>query len=284
MAWLSVRSQHGHMILRVEDLDTVRCTPERAELLKDDLRWLGLTWEGGCHAPYEQSRRTVLYQRALEQLNAQGLVYPCFCTRAELHAVNAPHSTDGQILYPGTCRTLTPEEILQRLRKRPAAYRLRVPAETIGFRDGLKGYYAERLDCTCGDFLLRRSDGLFAYQLAVVVDDGAMGVTEVVRGADLLSSTPRQLLLYRLLNLSAPKFYHIPLLLSGDGRRLSKRDGDMDMGALREKYTPEQIMGKLAYLGGLRSNAEAVTAAELIPEFDWANVPRENIRVPDGLF
>ena len=213
-------------------------------------------------------------------------MYPCFCTRAELHAASAPHREDGQVIYPGTCRRLSPEEAAERARRtgRPPALRLRVPEEEITFTDGHMGTYGEFLPRDCGDFLLRRSDGMFAYQLAVVVDDGAMGVTEVVRGADLLSSTPRQLWLYRTLGLPAPEFYHLPLLLAPDGRRLSKRDGDQSLEHLQAKYTPEQIIGKLAWVCGLTDTPDPCRPAELVDGFSWEKVPRQDICLPEGLF
>lgn len=289
LVWLSAHQQGGRVILRIEDLDTARCPRKYARQMEEDLRWLGLTWEegpgvGGPDAPYEQSQRTALYQAALDQLTAQGLVYPCFCTRAELHAASAPHRSDGQVVYPGTCRDLTPEQVAERRQQRSPALRLRVPDQVVQFQDGHMGVYQENLAADCGDFLLRRSDGMFAYQLAVVVDDAAMGVTEVVRGADLLSSTPRQLLLYQLLGWKAPTFRHFPLLLTSDGRRLSKRDADAGLDVLRDRCTPEEILGKLAYLAGFHPSAEPRTAQQLLAEFDWDKVPREDICIPEGLF
>ena len=289
LAWLSARQQGGKVLLRIEDLDTARCPRRYADQMAEDLEWLGLTWDegpgaGGPDGPYYQSERTAFYQAALERLEARGLVYPCFCTRAELHAASAPHREDGQTVYPGTCRSLTPEEIAERRRTRAPALRLRVPDETWGFTDGHLGPYRENLARDCGDFLLRRSDGLFAYQLAVVVDDAAMGVTEVVRGADLLSSTPRQLYLYHLLGLTPPRFCHAPLLLAPDGRRLSKRDADAGLDDLRPRMTAEALLGKLAYLAGFHPSAAPAPAEALLEEFDWDRVPREDIRIPEGFF
>lgn len=167
---------------------------------------------------------------------------------------------------------------------RSPALRLRVSDREIGFLDGNLGWYAENLERDCGDFLLRRSDGLWAYQLAVVLDDADMGVTQVVRGSDLLSSTPRQLYLYDLLGLTPPEFYHVPLLLSPDGRRLSKRDHDLSLDALLERNVPEDIVGGLAYLAGLNPEATPRTPESLLPDFDWEKVPKSDIYVPDGLF
>lgn len=290
LSYLSVKSRGGEWILRIEDLDTARCRPDYARQVEEDLRWLGLAWDeggsaGGPDAPYFQSQRTALYEAALARLRGMGLVYPCFCTRAQLHAASAPHREDGLTVYPGTCRGLTPEDIARReAAGRKGALRLRVPEETVTFTDGHLGEVTEYLPTDCGDFLLRRSDGLFAYQLAVVVDDAAMGVTEVVRGADLLSSTPRQLLLYELLGWEAPEFFHFPLLLSPDGRRLSKRDGDLGLGALRERYTPEEIIGKLAYLAGQNPGGGPRTPEALAEDFHWDAVPRRDIPLPEGLF
>lgn len=289
LAWLSARQKGGGVLLRIEDLDTARCPRRYADQMEEDLRWLGLHWDRGpgaegCHGPYYQSQRTEVYQAALEKLEGMGLVYPCFCTRAELHAASAPHRSDGQTVYPGTCRHLTLPQIAERAKARAPALRLRVPEEEIVFRDGHMGLQRQRLDTECGDFLLRRSDGLFAYQLAVVVDDAAMGVTEVVRGADLLDSTPRQLLLYRLLGLRAPEFYHFPLLLACDGRRLSKRDADAGLDVLRPRTSAEEILGKLAYLAGFNPSAAPRSAESLLPDFTWDKVPKEDIRIPEGLF
>ena len=289
LAWLSARQQGGQVVLRVEDLDIARCPRRYAKQVEADLAWLGLTWDegpvvGGGNGPYYQSERGGLYQAALDHLTEMGLVYPCFCTRAELHAASAPHREDGQTVYAGTCRNLTADQVRQRMARRPPALRLRVPDETVSFLDGHMGSYGENLAQDCGDFLLRRSDGLFAYQLAVVVDDAAMGVTEVVRGADLLASTPRQLLLYRLLNLPAPAFYHVPLLLVPDGRRLSKRDADAGLDALQDRYGPSEILGKLAYLAGLNPGAGPRTARDLTADFAWDKVPQGDIRIPAGLF
>lgn len=281
LAWLSVRSQGGRMVLRIEDLDPVRCWTEYAAQLEDDLRWLGLAWdEGGMQGgpAYFQSCRTEVYAAAFDRLYAQGLVYPCFCTRTELHAASAPHLSDGRACYPGTCRNLSADEIAGRRLSRAPAWRIRVPNEEIGFHDRLQGFYAENLSNTTGDFILRRSDGIYAYQLAVVIDDGAQGITEVLRGRDLLDSTPRQLYLYRLLGLKPPVFSHIPLLLSPDGRRLSKRDRDLDLGMLRTQYrSPEPLLGYLASLAGLLDRPFPVSANDLVPLFSLNLLPRSDI-------
>ena len=220
------------------------------------------------------------YQRSsssamCKKLIASGLTYPCFCTRAELHAASAPHASDGTPIYAGTCRHLSPAEVAQRTAVRPPATRLRVPEanspfDTIEFVDGVYGEQRELLSSECGDFLIRRSDGIFAYQLAVVVDDAAMGVTEVVRGNDLLSSTPRQMYLQHLLGYPHPHYAHVPLLVAADGRRLSKRDHDCGMDELRERFgSPEALLGYIAHLAGIAPDVKPRSAAELVELFSW---------------
>ena len=290
LAWLSARSENGRMVLRIEDLDTFRSRPEFARQLERDLLFLGLDWDeggsmGGPSDPYYQSRRTELYHAALESLKKQGLVYPCFCTRAELHAANAPHAGEGDSVYNGRCRDMPPQEAAARAQSHAPALRLRVPAETIRFQDGHYGPISQNMAMECGDFILCRSDGIMAYQLAVVVDDATMGVTQVVRGRDLLSSTPRQLLLYQLLGLRPPSFFHVPLLLAPDGRRLSKRDGDLSLDTLLSHgCTAQDLIGRLGYLAGLLDRPEPVSPQELLPAFQWGKIPREDIRLPKGLF
>ena len=282
-------SQIQTLEIRIAD-NTYTLTPEKdADLLEQDLAWLGLVWDeggstGGPHGPYYQSECADIYTGQYKKLEAQGLVYPCFCSRAQLHAASAPHTSDGNVIYPGTCRGLTAEEIAEKRKKKAPAYRLMVPDENITFTDGCMGEHAENLLRDCGDFYLRRADGVFAYQLAVVVDDARMGVTEVVRGADLLSSTARQLYLYRLLGLPAPKFAHCPLLLASDGRRLSKRDGDQSLENLRARYTAEDIVGRLAYAYGLQEEPAPRTPESLIKDFSWDKVPKKDICLPEGLF
>ena len=289
LAWLSAKSQGGSIVLRIEDLDAERCPRIYAQQLEQDLAWLGLFWDeggssGGPNGPYYQSECGDIYTASYKKLQEKGLVYPCFCSRAQLHAASAPHTSDGNVIYPGTCRDLTPEQIAEKSKTKAPAYRVRVPDEVIRFTDGCMGPHSENLLRDCGDFYLRRGDGVFAYQLAVVVDDARMGVTEVVRGADLLSSTARQLYLYRLLGLPAPRFAHCPLLLAPDGRRLSKRDGDQSLENLRAKYTAEEIVGKLAYAYGLQEEPAPRTPESLVADFSWEKVPRHDICLPEGLF
>ncbi|MBE6469782.1 MAG: tRNA glutamyl-Q(34) synthetase GluQRS [Coriobacteriaceae bacterium] len=272
LAWLSARSRGGRVVMRVEDLDPRAKSGPWTELLMDDLRWLGLLWDG--EAVYQHDRLD-LYEEAVCRLRERGLTYPCFCTRAELHAASAPHASDGTPLYPGTCRGLSPDQVAERSAGRPPAWRLRVPepgdpAGAYAFTDRTFGAHRQELATACGDFLVRRSDGVFAYQLAVVVDDAEMGVTEVVRGRDLLDSVPRQLYLQDLLGLAHPAYAHVPLLTAPDGRRLSKRDRDLDMGELRARFgTAERLLGHLAFAAGLAPAADPVSAERLADGFNW---------------
>lgn len=283
LAWLSAKAEGGEVLLRIEDLDIVRSRREYIEKAAADLQFLGMDWDLGG-TDLLQSERSAFYREQLEKLEALGLVYPCFCTRAQLHAASAPHASDGEPVYDGRCRELAPAEVEKLAKDRIPALRLKVNDEIITFTDGHYGPVTQNLATECGDFILRRSDGIFAYQLAVVADDAAMGVTQVVRGRDLLSSTPRQLYLYRLLDLKAPAFYHTPLLLAPDGRRLSKRDGDLSLDSLRSRYTAPEIVGRLAYLAGLIDRPEALVPAELVPHFSWEKVPKEDILLPLDLF
>lgn len=282
IAWLSAKSQGGEMLFRSEDLDPDRSRSAYALQAQRDLEALGLFWdrEESC-----QSQRFDFYKSQLRRLEDRGLVYPCFCSRAQLHAASAPHASDGEPLYAGTCRSLTPAQIAEKSRTRSPALRLRVPEETIAFEDLHYGSQSQYLPVDCGDFILRRSDGVYAYQLAVVADDGDMGVTQVVRGRDLLSSTPRQILLYRLLGYPEPEFGHTPLLVSNDGRRLSKRDGDTSLaGILGRGYSPRDVVGALACLAGLLPEPAPAAPEELLPLFAWEKLPREDIPLPPGLF
>ncbi len=270
MAWCSVRKQGGTMLLRIEDLDPDRCRREYAGQLKKDLLWLGLNWDVESTP---QSERSEVYEDYFEKLGE--LVYPCYCTRNELHDASAPHATDGQPIYAGTCRNLTDAE--RAAKTRTPAWRVRVPEKTVRFTDGVFGEVSENLAKDCGDFILRRSDGVYAYQLAVVVDDGEAGVTEIVRGCDLLSSTPRQLWLQEQFGFQAPQYYHVPLLIAPDGRRLSKRDRDLDLGALQNRFSAEYLIGKLAFAAGLTETDAAVSAKELSAVFDWKYIRKEPI-------
>lgn len=281
LAWLDVRSCGGRMVLRIEDLDPERCTTQRAAQLVDDLEWLGLDWdEGGLTPEYMQSCRSELYAAAFEKLSDRGLTYPCYCTRAERLAAGAPHREDGTVVYSGRCAALTGEErkAMEAMGRRPA-FRVRVPDELWTIHDGHMGVYTENLRRDCGDFILRRSDGVWAYQLAVVVDDALMGINHVVRGSDLLSSSPRQAWLHTMLGYEPPRFTHLPLLTDASGRRLSKRDGDLDLSVLRERYTPAELTGHLAVSAGLLEEYRPVTPWELVGLFSWEKVPAHDLVV-----
>ena len=279
MAWASVCSQNGSLILRIEDLDIRAHNPQYTSLLLDDLQWLGLTWDKG---PYYQSKRTELYQEALSDLKQQGLLYPCFCSRADLHAAQAPHASDGTYVYAGTCRNLSQSEREELSAHKIPATRMQVPHKIYTFEDRVYGPTSQNLAESCGDFIVQRADGVFAYQLAVVVDDADMGITEVVRGSDLLSSTPRQLYLQDVLGLSHPTYAHLPLLVAPDGRRLSKRNHDLDLGVLRSQgKTPEEILGFLAYCAGLTEENEPLSAVQIANRFSWETLRahRKNVVV-----
>ena len=268
IAWLSAKSRNGAILLRMEDLDTQRTSEEFAQILREDLLWLGLTWDD---EQLPQSRRSPVYDRYFEKLMDEKLLYPCFCTRSQLHSVNAPHLSDGTYVYPGTCRNL-----VQRPNK-PHSWRVTVPDRDWTFTDLLQGPYTQNLSTDCGDFVVRRADGVYVYQLAVTVDDGEGGVTEVVRGVDLLSSAPRQMYLQELLGFSQPTYGHVPLLLAPDGRRLSKRDKDLDLGELRKYLTPAQLIGSLAHTAGLLDRCVPISARELAGEFSWEKLKKEDI-------
>ena len=269
IAWLSVRSQKGRMVLRMEDLDTQRTSDEYACILRDDLRWLGLDWDEETPA---QSKRSAVYDQYFSRLEALSLLYPCYCTRSQLHSVNAPHLSDGTYVYPGTCRDLTDPPA-----DRAPAWRVRVPDKLWEFDDLVFGHYTQNLAAQCGDFVVRRADGVYVYQLAVTVDDGEAGVTEVVRGMDLLSSAPRQMYLQSLFGFAHPRYAHVPMLMAPDGRRLSKRDKDLDLGQLRLRAAPERLIGALAFSAGLIDKEQPISARELAAVFDWAKLRKEDI-------
>lgn len=286
LSWLSVRSQNGEMLLRIEDLDPDRCKHSYAEQLCADLCWLGLDWDegpekDGGHGPYYQSERRSLFEEALQTLTAHGLIYPCFCTRAQLHAASAPHTSDGVFRYAGTCRNLTAKEIEEKRRIHAPALRFRVPDGLVEFEDRFLGPQSFDVQAMFGDFLVRRSDGVHAYQLAVSVDDACMGVTEVIRGSDLLTSTGCQIQLLRALGAAPPQYGHIPLLVNSEGRRLSKREHDLDIGVLRSRFSAEELCGRLAHLLGMMDRPEPISARELIPLYRTANLSRPTITVPD---
>ena len=279
IAWLSIRSKNGYFLLRMEDLDTQRTNSEFADILRDDLIWLGLNWDEETPA---QSTRRAVYDRYFAILKEKELLFPCYCTRSQLHSVNAPHASDGTYVYPGTCRDLTPAQ--KATFDRAPSWRVRVPNRDYEINDLCQGIYKENLLTDCGDFVVRRADGIYVYQLAVTVDDGEAGVTEVVRGQDLLSSAPRQMYLQELFSFTQPTYGHVPMLLAPDGRRLSKRDKDLDLGYLRMHLTPETLIGTLAYCAGLIDKETPISAEELAKEFSWNKLQRDAIFMTNTLF
>ncbi len=262
LAWLDARSRGGEVVLRIEDLDQARCRPEFAELVRVDLDWLGLDWDVETTP---QSRRTDAYDAAIAYLTQLDAVYECFCSRRDIDTQSAPHGLTGERRYPGTCAHLNSAQRSERGRTRPPALRVRMGAEPVEIRDRVIGPIRQRVDREVGDVLVRRSDGLYAYQLAVVVDDAADGVTDVVRGADLALSTPRQAILAELLGLSRPAYAHVPLMLGDDGQRLAKRNGARSLAELREDgVRPAEVVGQLAASAGLIETPEPLQPVDLL--------------------
>lgn len=281
ISWLDTRSLKGEMVFRLEDLDPQRSRQSFAEMIAEDLSWLGLDWDegpdvGGPFGPYAQSQRRVLYEAHLQALMAKGLVYPCICTRSELHDASAPHASDGEPIYAGTCRRRTQAELTAvtlSMPHRQPAMRLKVTETPIEFVDLHYGPQSQRLDQISGDFILRRSDGVHAYQLAVSVDDALMGISRVVRGEDLLSSVGRQIYLHQLMGFKPPVYGHVPLMVGIDGKRLSKRHFATDFGYWRNQgVKPEEIVGYLAYKAGLIDRYEPTSASALVPVFSWHKI------------
>lgn len=287
MSWLSARKSGLRWILRIEDLDPQRSKREHALWIEDDLEWLGLDRdEGGLadkgeHGPYSQSLRHGIYAEMLGRLDATGLTYPCICTRSDIMATQAPHQSDGRVIYGGRCRpAVMPHDAAMEWPERPHATRLWTGDAVMTFDDAVFGRQRVVLADECGDFVLRRADGAWAYQLAVVADDALMGVTEVVRGCDLLLSTGQQLYMYGLLGFEAPRYAHVPLVCNMEGRRLSKRDGSLSMEALRRRHRPEEIVGLLAHMANLIDAPVSCRPEELTELFDWSKLGRENVMVP----
>ena len=277
LAYLSARSSGGRFLLRIEDVDIPRCPRCLADQCIEDLQYLGFDWD---EPPLYQSQRGEIYQHYFDLLKEKGLVYPCFCTRAQLHAAQAPNLGDHEPVYAGTCANLTQVQQAERAKTRSPAMRMRVQDKTVSVLDGHYGAFSENLAHDCGDYIIRRSDGLWGYQLAVVIDDALTGVTEVVRGRDILFSTPRQIELYETLGFTPPAFYHIPLLTDSQGRRLAKRDKDLDLSALSQRYTPQQILGALACSCGILPENRPASLNELVKLFDWQHVRHNDLRLP----
>ena len=290
-AWLSIRSRGGTFLWRLEDLDPPRVVPGMAALQMEDLAWLGLDWDegpdlGGPCAPYEQSRRSALYEDALDRLATAGRLFPCRRSRKDLASIaSAPHGLDGGAPYPASFRpaSLDPGwlEALRRMERPDAALRFRVDDRPVLWHDRVFGAREERVDRTVGDFVLKRRDGLYAYQLAVVVDDLAMGIDEVVRGADLLDSTARQIQLYEALGGTPPDWAHVPVVVNAAGEKLSKRDGGRTLRALRDSGVhPEAVVGELAASLGLVDRPDPCRPGDLVRDFTWEKVKKEPSVMP----
>ncbi len=279
LAWLDCRALGGEMVFRMEDLDPARSKRVYAEAMADDLRWLGLDWDRGWPDPdYAQSKRGAIYETYFQQLKDRDLVYPCWCTRSErLAAATAPHPGEKEHDSGCRCARLSKDERAALLRGgKPPAWKLRSPDEAITVNDGHYGELTQNPARELGDFIVRRADGVFAYQLAVSVDDMLMGVTRVVRGRDLLSSAPRQKWLIETLGGTAPDYCHCPLLTGGAGK-LSKRLGSLSTQALRQEYRPEEVVGRLAHLCGLADTDAPVAARDLIPGFSWEKIAKGDV-------
>ena len=287
VAWLSIRSRGGAVVMRMEDLDHPKVKAGAAQQAYDDLRWLGLDWDegpdcGGAHAPYVQSERVELYREALGKLQKSGLVYPCVCSRSDVEAAqSAPHAGEDGLRYSGTCRgrfSSFAEASAALPEGRLPAWRFRVENEVVSFVDGFCGEQHQNVAEAVGDFALARHEYGAGYMLAVVVDDAAMGITEVLRGDDLLATTHRQILLYKALGLECPKFVHVPLVVGSDGRRLAKRHGDTRISTLRESgVSAEKIVGLLAYWCGWAEQGESLSADDLLSHFDISKLPPEPV-------
>ena len=281
LAWLSIRSRSGRVILRIEDVDSPRIKPWATQQTLDDLRWLGLDWDegpdlGGPNAPYLQTRRLADYTAVLQQLKREERIYPCTCTRSDvLEAASAPHIGQEGPVYPGTCAGRSAADAA-RITDRPYSWRFRVPQGTIDrFRDRFAGDRACDVARELGDFVVCKGDGTPAYQLACVVDDYNMGITEVLRGDDLLPSAHRQRLLYAAFGWTPPEFAHVPLVVGEDGRRLAKRHGDTRLSVLRDRGSqPERLVGLLAHSCGLQPDPSPVSPRELLEGFDLNRTPR----------
>ncbi|MGZ6141656.1 MAG: tRNA glutamyl-Q(34) synthetase GluQRS [Myxococcaceae bacterium] len=282
LGWLWARAEGGEFLLRIEDLDTARSRPELTDALLADLDWLGLSFDG---PPTFQSRRLELYRASFEKLRATGRVYPCHCTRSEIaRAVTAPHGpADEGPRYPGTCLALSANDSADRARSRAPAWRFRPREGPTEFRDRVHGTFVQDVAAEVGDFVVLRNDGVPSYQLAVVVDDAATGITRVLRGDDLLASTPRQIQLCEALGLPVPAYAHVPLLLGPDGKRLAKRAGTPSLGELRDRAVPrERLIGLLAGWAGL-ADGGPVSVEELVPGFTLDRLPRQPIPVEPSI-
>ena len=293
-AWLSIRSRGGTFVWRLEDLDGPRTVPGMAEAAQDDLAWLGLDWDegpdvGGPYAPYVQSRRSECYEAALTHLLEAGRLFPCRRSRKDLRALaSAPHGHDGRPPYPARLRPKHLDadwfERIGNSSGLDAAVRFQVHGRPVAFEDRIYGTVTERVDETVGDFVLKRRDGLYAYQLAVVVDDLLMGIGEVVRGEDLLASTARQIQLTEALGGTPPAYAHLPLVVDAAGEKLSKRHASLDLHALREAgVEPEQLAGYLGYSLGLLPEPARCAAADLVAGFGWDVLPRAPWQLPYDL-
>lgn len=289
LAWLSARSQGGSVVLRFEDTDLMRMRPGAVEQTFSDLLWLGLDWDEGPapnehEGPFYQSCRTDIYNQYFDTLLKNGEIYPCFCSRKDVRLVSAPHAEDRAALYPGTCRNLPAEEAQERMKRKAPAWRLRLDDVTVSFHDRLLGDFTTSVLREYGDFPIRRKDGVYCYQFTVALDDALMGVSEVLRSRDLLSSAPWQVYIQQRFGFEAPVFVHIPLLLDADGQRMAKRDFSLSLKEVRRRYSAEEVVGRLGFLAGLQEEPVPCTAESLLPLYSPEKLPGKDIVLPRDLF
>lgn len=287
LAWLDVRSLGGTMLFRLEDLDPDRSFQHYADQMADDLHWMGLDWDEGWYPDrgeeYAQGNRNARYEIFFNELSQKGLIYPCFCSRSQRLAAAAPHP--GEVQEGGCgCQMMNDEQRRQMEKKRLPAMKIHVADTEIVFTDEHYGTRICHMRSGKDDFIVRRADGVFAYQLAVSYDDAVMGVSRVVRARDLMDSSPKQIWLMEQMGYEPPVYCHAPLLVAPDGRKMSKRDGDLNMEALRQNHTPEQLCGKLAFLAGLLPKPEPIRLYDLVPLFSWEKVKKQDILLPNDLF
>ncbi len=292
IAWLDARSRGGRIVLRIEDLDPDRSRPEFSGAIADDYRLLGLDWDEGPdrpvgHGPYLQSGRSGVYRQVLESLRARNLVYPCFCSRREIEtAAGAPAPGDDGPVYPGTCRHMDPSEAERRVRNgESCAWRFRTGGGEIRFSDSFYGTLSQDVQAASGDFVVFRRDGVASYQLAVVTDDELMGITCVVRGADLLASTARQIALQQAMGWRTPDYLHVPLIVAPGGRKFAKRERDISLDRLLGAgWTPDRVTGFLAFSAGLIPAPVPASPAELLPVYSHRKLRREPFELDPAVF
>lgn len=289
LAWLSIKQRGGRIVLRMEDTDVPRMRKSAMLQTLSDLEWLGLTWDEGpepgqTNGDYYQSCRTEIYDRVFAGLRDRGAVYPCFCSRKDIRLAAAPHVEDRAPVYPGTCWRMRPEQSAELMKIKKPTWRLHLEPETISLHDRLFGNFSWNIQTECGDVPIKRADGVYCYQFTTALDDALMGISEVVRSNDLLTSTPWQIYIQRLIGSQEPSYIHIPMLLDESGKRMAKRDSSLSICEIRKHYAPEEVLGRLAYLANLWPDWNSCTVNQLLPIFSWDRLPKANIMVSKEIF